>query len=77
MYAELLMVEFNQTMYSGKETSGEILVTLNLLGGTAMKDFTVNILTSPISATGNYKHSTFFVVKLLLMQLLMFGDCSY
>jgi len=53
MYVDL-MVEFNQTTYSGKEASGVIIIALNLLGGTASKSFTVNILTSPVSATGSH-----------------------
>ena len=51
MYLEL-KVEFNQTAYNGKENSDVIVVTLNLLGGTASFDFTVSISTSPISAIG-------------------------
>ena len=51
LYVELT-VEFNQATYNGSEDSERILVTLNLLGGTAMNDFPVNVTTSPISATG-------------------------
>ena len=53
LYVELT-VEFNQTTYNGREDSERILVTLNLLGGTAMNDFSVNISTSPIFATGKH-----------------------
>ena len=51
-----LTVEFSQTMYSGREASGDIIVTLNLLGGTANKSFDVTISTSQVSATGKHKH---------------------
>lgn len=47
-----LIVEFSKVTYSGRETSGVITVTLNLLGGTASINFSVNILTSPVTATG-------------------------
>ena len=53
MYVDL-KVQFNQATYSGKEASGVIMIALDLLGGTASKSFTVNILMSPVSATGSY-----------------------
>ena len=53
MYVDL-KVQFNQAMYSGEEASGVIMIALDLLGGTASKSFTVNILMSPVSATGSY-----------------------
>lgn len=51
-----LAVEFNQTMYKGREASGAIIVTLNLLGGTASKNFDVTVSTLQVSATGKHKH---------------------
>ena len=54
-----LTVEFSQATYNGREDSEHISVTLNLLGGTAMYDFSVNVSTSPISATG--KHDISFL----------------
>ena len=38
--------------YSGRESSEVIIVTLSLLGGTASKDFNVNVSALPVSATG-------------------------
>ena len=45
-------MEFSEAMYRRTERSEYILVTLDLLGGTAMYDFNVTILASPLSATG-------------------------
>lgn len=48
------MVEFNQSRYTGREASGVIIITLNLLGGTATVKFTANVSMSPVSATGTW-----------------------
>ena len=47
------MVEFNQTIYHGREASGVVKVTLNLLGGTASVNLNVTVSTLPVTATGS------------------------
>ena len=49
-----LMIQFSKTEFDGSEASGAILVTINLVGGVAFNDFNFSIITSPISAKGNY-----------------------
>ena len=51
LYIEL-MVEFNKAIYNGTETSGVIVVILNLLGGTSSINFNVTLSTLPVTATG-------------------------
>ena len=46
------MAEFSNSTYSGTESSGVILVSINLLGGTANETLYVNISTLPGSALG-------------------------
>ena len=47
-----LTVQFNDTKYFGTEESGYIIVSIDLLGGTASHDFNVSVITSPVTATG-------------------------
>ena len=49
-----LMIQFSKAVYSGSEESRAILVTVNLVGGVARRDFNFFILTLPMSATGNH-----------------------
>lgn len=51
LYIELI-VEFNKAIYNGTETSGVIVVILNLLGGTSSINFNVTLSTLPVTATG-------------------------
>jgi len=52
-----LRVQFSDNEYVGREESGSIIMTINLLGGTASNDFTVSVTTSPMTATGEHgKH---------------------
>ena len=51
----VLIVEFNQMVYSGSEASGVIPVTLSLRGGTSSYDINVTVMPSnqsPVSAEG-------------------------
>ncbi|XP_065905004.1 uncharacterized protein [Dysidea avara] len=48
---EELTVQFNDTKYFGTEESGYIIVSIDLLGGTASHDFNVSVITSPVTAT--------------------------
>lgn len=47
-----LRVQFSNNEYFGTEESGFIIMTINLLGGTASHDFTVFVMTLPMTATG-------------------------
>ena len=47
-----LTVQFSTTTFSGREESGSIIVTVDLLGGTASHDFTVSVTTLSATATG-------------------------
>jgi len=47
-----LRVQFSSNEYVGREESGSITMIINLLGGTASHDFTVSVMTSPMTATG-------------------------
>ena len=51
MYVDLL-VEFRNSTYSGTESSGVIVVLINLLGGTTNESFYVIVSTSSGSAVG-------------------------
>ena len=53
MHLTELTVEFDQAMFSGREASGTIVITLNLVGGTASVNFTVSVSTSSVTATGS------------------------
>jgi len=48
------MIQFSKAAYSGSEESQAMLVTVNLVGGVASREFNFFILTSPVSATGNH-----------------------
>ena len=48
----VLMVQFSQTIYSGSETSGNVIIMLLLRGGTSASDITVTVMLSDISAKG-------------------------
>ena len=47
-----LRVQFSNNEYFGTEESGFIIMTINLLGGTASHDFTVSVMTLPMTAAG-------------------------
>jgi len=47
-----LRVQFSNNEYFGTEESGFIIMTINLLGGTANHDFTVSVMILPMTATG-------------------------
>jgi len=47
-----LRVQFSNNEYFGTEESGFIIMTINLLGGTASHDFTVSVMILPMTATG-------------------------
>ena len=47
-----LTVQFNNIEFVGTEESGSIIVTVDLLGGTASHDFNVSVTTSPVTAIG-------------------------
>ena len=47
-----LRVQFSSNEYVGREESDNITMIINLLGGTASHDFTVSVMTSPMTATG-------------------------
>ena len=51
-----LQVQFTSTSFSGSESSGEILVTLELIGGRSSNPFNVTVTPSeqsPVSAKSN------------------------
>ena len=51
----VLRVEFNQSTYTGSDSSGVISVTLSLKGGTSTNDIIVTVIPSdqsPVSAEG-------------------------
>ena len=47
-----LTVQFSDPVFRGEEKSGLIIVTVELLGGTASHDFSVSVTMSPVTATG-------------------------
>ena len=59
-----LTVQFNKTTLNGTEKSGSIIVTINLLGGTASHDFNVSVTTSPVTATGEQREKILLEVLL-------------
>jgi len=46
------MVQFSTTNYSGLELSGEVLVSVLLLGGTADRDITIPISLNSTTTSG-------------------------
>ena len=48
----VLRVQFASATYSGKESSGEILITVIITGGASNVDISVTIGFSEITATG-------------------------
>ena len=48
----VLRVQFTLATYSGKESSGEILITVIITGGTSNVDISVTIGFSEATATG-------------------------
>ena len=52
----MIRVRFNQRQFTGSESTGFVMVDLELLGGTSSSDFDVTVTPSeqsPVSATGN------------------------
>jgi len=47
-----LTVQFSDPVFRGEEKSGSIIVTVDLIGGTASRDFSVSLTTSPVTAIG-------------------------
>jgi len=58
-----LTVQFNNSTYSGSEKSGYIVLTIELLGGTASHDFNVSVTTSPVTATGEQTINNAFLLS--------------
>jgi len=63
-----LTVQFTNSTYFGSEKSGYIVLTIELLGGTASHDFNVSVTTSPVTATGEQTiNNAFFAIKRSLL----------
>ena len=50
----VLAVQFSDAVFNGSESSGAVIVTLILIGGTASEDIYVTVSPSSASATGTY-----------------------
>ena len=52
MFILVLRVQFASTLYSGLESSGEILVSIKIVGGIPTVNISVNVEFSEATATG-------------------------
>lgn len=64
-------------MYHERETSGIIIITLNLLGGTASVNFNVSVSTSPVTATGNVLYPVHMINYCNCYNILLLENLDY